>query len=198
MNDRPYIWNQGTPLDLLIERDRSNREITERVQLIRVDGIYFSENALEYFIETYKDRFKKFLVDAVNPKYEPFTDSQLIDIEGMQVTYDAGRLGKPMNTIPIKLPDDIEISSHANDKMEAGKISKDHLQAYIDNSLFMFDQQNGKTRLYVSSTGSVVISIKVNPDGLVVTVYLAKDYYSDQLGPIIEEVKKWVKLATTK
>jgi len=156
--------------------------------------VYFSEGAIDYMMEgTLKDKFKKFLVGAANPKYAPLTSDQLADIEGLQATYSAEHLGTPTNTIPIKLSDDIEISKHAQDQMVVRDIPRDHLQMFINHSMFMFIQNNGQGRLYVASGGSIVISVRDNPDGMVVTVYSVKDYYSDKLGPIVEEVKKWVK-----
>ena len=159
------------------------------------DIINLTSGAIEYFTEAWKDRFKKFTDGAMNPKYAPLTQEQLDEIEGLQSTYSAEHLGKPLNTIPIRLPDNIEISKHAKDRMEERRITHKDLQPFIDNSMFMFEQNKGRGRLYVSSGGSIVISIQNNPNGIVVTVYSVNDYYSDQLGPIVEEVKKWLKPA---
>ena len=156
--------------------------------------VYFTESALDYMMEgANKDRFKKFLIGAASPKYEPLTDDQLADIEGLQVTYGAESLGTPVNTIPIKLTTDITISDHAKEQMKIRKVPRSDLQKFIDNSMFMFNQQKGYTRLYVSSDGSVVVSVRDDPNGKIATVYSVADYYADKLGPIVEEVKKWLK-----
>ena len=181
----------------VITEDKKLSEISESEETVPRSNfivVYFSERALEYFWEAgdMKDYFKKFLDRATIPKYRKLTNEELTDIEGLQETYGAKSLGTPKNTIPIKLPDDIKISDHAQTRMKERNITKDQLQIYIDTSMFMFNQAKGRTRLYVSSSGSIVVSVKYEQEGIVVTVYSVQDYYTDQLGPIVEEVKKWL------
>jgi len=218
-----------------LNKDRTNlnylniHECTEYAKEIREgqlkeylprNKMFITEAALTYLSEvtfsSIKDRFNN-MSSIVRAKYH-LTKKQLIDIQGLQEQQgdESKKLGIPLNSIPIKLPEDIEISGHAMNMINSremkqklarrmGRDNPDEIkpvelaQYIIDTSMFMFNQKSklsnkidGKTRLYVSSDGATAISVSENTEGTIVTIFHVSEFDKYHLGVIVRRVETWL------
>ena len=55
--------------------------------------------------------------------------------------------------------------------------------------MFMFNQENGKTRLYVPVDGAIAISVRDTPNGMIATIYSTAEFKKFHLLEIVTEVK---------
>lgn len=80
---------------------------------------------------------------------------------------------------------------HIFKRMMERNITSDDLQAYVDSAKVMFDQWNGKRRLYISSKGAAVVVKR--DEGWVFKTGMKYTDYGENYMAILEVMKKWKK-----
>ena len=164
-------------------------DIIEGIKLINVDGIYFSESALEYF----ESNMIPYGVPRLT--HRDLTDTELQKIRNIQSEKSVMKWGIPANSIRFQLSKDAldetdDPTSDIHQKMKRRNIQKHQLQPLIDNSLFMFDQRNGSRRAYVSGGGNITILVK---NERIVSVYLVSEF-DKGTRELVGEVKTWLRI----
>lgn len=80
---------------------------------------------------------------------------------------------------------------HIFKRMMERNITSDDLQSYIDNAKVMFNQWNGKRRLYISSKGAAVVVKR--DEGWIFKTGMKYTDYGENYMAILEVMKKWKK-----
>lgn len=81
--------------------------------------------------------------------------------------------------------------NHLFDRMLERNITSDELQEYVDNALVMFNQWNGKRKLFISEKGASVVMLR--GDKWIFKTGMKYTDYGDNYMAILEVLKRWKK-----